>query len=369
MNREQDLVELASAQLRASWEDIADLAKEGEPTDSITDTNMLESIGKSVNSSSISYRYVLPTQLLAKVVESSLDAKCLQVARGGAGAFDARSLAHKVIVPFDQANHRVLGGSPEPYVNNPLRVPEVSESYRSPQRNKTDWDHLCRVLGTVEERQDTAFTLLVFKQVLIELYRRLTSVNVVYPVPNRISLERCLLLLQEFLSDASGGDRLLALTSALFQVLGARFHLFARVRRATITTADQSAGMVADLECLADDGSIVMAVEVKDKVLTVSQVNDKIPDLRTSGISEIFFVAQQGVASADEEAVREVKQREFIAGHNLYIVDLTSLAGSTLALIGEAGRRDYLIQVGQHLNAYRSDIRHRKAWADLLQQG
>jgi hypothetical protein len=43
-------------------------------------------------------------------------------------------------------NERVLGGSPEPYVNNPLRVPGITAAYRNAQKQKTDWDKLVAVL-------------------------------------------------------------------------------------------------------------------------------------------------------------------------------------------------------------------------------
>lgn len=98
--------------------------------DWLDDGALIESIHRAINSATKSYHYVLPTQLIAKLADPSLDCRCLQVARGGQGAFDARTIAHKVVVPFDQSNNNVLGGSPEPYVNNPLRVPEVSAQYR-----------------------------------------------------------------------------------------------------------------------------------------------------------------------------------------------------------------------------------------------
>jgi hypothetical protein len=74
------------------------------------------------------------------------------------GSFDARTVAHQVIVPFDQANESVLGGAPEPYVNNPVRVPEVSARYRAPQKNKEDWDKLCELLNLVQQRNSKKFS-------------------------------------------------------------------------------------------------------------------------------------------------------------------------------------------------------------------
>ncbi len=132
-----------------------------------------------------SYHYVLPTQLLAKCVNPDLDCHSLQTAYKRRGAFDARTIAHQVIVPFDQSNHKVLGGSAEPYVNNPLRCPAVTKKYRSQQKNKNDWDRLVTVLDEVEKRDNPSFTFLIFNQVLVEINRLLADVQVVYPTPKR----------------------------------------------------------------------------------------------------------------------------------------------------------------------------------------
>ena len=360
------LVEAAVATLQEIWTSVLSAAEDGPPSDAIEedDGKLLESIRLSVNSNTKTYRYVLPTQILAKVADSNLDCRSLQAGADRTGSFDARTIAHQVIVPFDQSNDRVLGGSPEPYVNNPVRVPEVSEQYRSPQRNRRGWDHLCRVLEVVESAQDEDFTKTVLRQVIIEIYRRLSEVRVAYPTPRRISLSRCMRLIDEYLAETSGGDRLLALSSALFAVIGRRFHLYSRVQRASITSSDASTGMLADLECVTEEGAIVLVVEVKDRVLTVSQMVGKLADMREKQVSEIFFVAQQGIE--DQEQIDSLVEREFVSGQNVYVMSLSRLAEISLALFGEEGRRDFLLEVGSQLDTHLSDIRHRRRWAELL---
>jgi hypothetical protein len=362
----KDLVSRASEVLDKAWGEICTAAMTGQLQDCVEDRHLCDSARRAITSRTKSYRYVLPTQLIAKLADPDLDCRCLQASRGGPGAFDARTVAHKVVVPFDQANDNVLGGSPEPYVNNPLRVPEVSDRHRGAQRNQVDWDHLCAVLRAVEERGDRAFTHKLLRQVLIEIYRRLSEVRIIYPVPMRISLQRSLSLIEQFLVELSGGDRLLALTSALFVVLGRRFRLYSDVRRASITAADSATGMLADLECVSKKGEIVFAVEVKDRELTISQLRGKIPNIRERQVSEIFFVAQQGIAPKDEAQVSGLIADEFVSGHNLYVMDLLSLAQVTLALLGEHGRRHFLREVGTQLDTYHSDISDRRAWANLL---
>jgi hypothetical protein len=351
--------------LNESWERIREPDNADPSLDLEKDGNLVEQIRRSINSKTKTYRYVLPTQLVAKLANPALDCRCIQAARGGKGAFDARTVAHQVIVPFDRDNERVLGGSAEPYVNNPVRVPEISKKHRGAQKDQQGWDDLCAILAAVENRSAEQFTLAVFLQALKEIYTRLGQVQVSYPIPHRISLDTTLRLIAEFLSVRSGGDRFQAITAALFLALGRQFGLFTQIRREKITAADTSAGMSADLECLNDQGELVLVVEAKDRELTITQLQDKIPVLREKRVAEAFFVAARGMATVDEAKIRETIAQEFVSGQNIYVTELIPLAQVVLALLKEQGRRGFLELVGEQLDVY-SDLEHRRAWAGAL---
>ena len=214
------------------------------------DYNALKSkIKDCLVSNTKSYRYVLPTQLLSKSVDHTLDCRSLQVADNSVGSFDARTIAHKVIVPFDKDNYNVLGGSNEPYVNNPLRCTSVSIVNRNRQRNKTDWDKLISILDIVQGENDVNFTKDVFDQVLFEIYNLLSDVVVIYPTPHRISIDQSIDLINKFISERSGGVRLETVTAALFRTISEKFDLFDKVKREKVNASYTSSGMVADIEC------------------------------------------------------------------------------------------------------------------------
>jgi hypothetical protein len=360
------LTDKAAEILKTGWDAVCSNAKAGKLRDSLSEPRLTKAIHLSVNSSTKTYRYFLPTQIVSKLADHTLDCHCLQAGRGGRGAFDARTVAHEVVVPFDQRVESVLGGSQEPYVNNPLRVPEVSRRYRDAQKNKPGWDKLCMVLDAVEHRSERAFTANVFRQVLTEIYKRLSAVRVVYPAPRRVSLHRAMEAVHQFLSEHSGGDRLLALSSALFSVIGERFRLYSEVRRGKITAADQQSGMLADLECVDKEGRIVFAVEVKDRKITVAQLKAKVRTVREKEVSEIFFVATQGTVASEEPALKSLVEREFASGQNVYVTNLDRLAQTALALVGEKGRRNFLIKTSKQLEEHRSDIVHRQTWSSIL---
>lgn len=364
-----DFFERCREILSQTWASLIHELAQNSTYNVITQKKLREAIQRCVNSNTKSYRYVLPTQLVAKMLDTSLDCRCIQAGRGGIGDFDARSVCNEVVIAFDRQNHNVLGGAPEPYVNNPLRVPEISESYRARQKDKKGWDDLIFVLNGVERKQDPAFTELAFKQTLIEVYKRLSIVQVTYPVPKRISLKRAQELVDTYLSVSSGGDRVLAVVSALMEVIGQRFDLFAEVRRRSITAADRPSGLVADIECRDSEGKIRLAVEVKDRELIFDHIESKLPDMRSKRVSEILYIAQQGIHAKSRKKIEKLIEKEFVSGQNIYIFeDVLTFSSSILALLGEDGRRKFLENIGLNLDKYEAAIQHKTDWANLLSQ-
>lgn len=355
--------------LNERWSQVTQIFEQGQPLEPLGPdyTELKQLIRHALTSKTKSYHYVLPTQLLSKSVNHFLDARSLQVSYGEPGAFDARSIAHSVIVPFDQTNYRVLGGSPEPYVNNPLRFPAVTAQYREQQKQKSEWDELVQVLDRVESVNEETFTKLVFDQILFEIHKLLTNVVVTYPTPNRISLHRTYYLIEEYLSERSGGDRIEAVCTALFQVIGERFSIFEQVRREKVNAADASSGMVADIECWFG-GKIIMLVEVKDRSLTLTQLDAKLDSARAKKISEILFIAEQGKEKSEAIEISNRITSEFTSGQNIYVSNFSDFSLGVLILLGEEGRVDFLDKVGKELDRVNSAINHRRTWANLLKQ-
>lgn len=86
-------------------------------------------IERILNGSHKTYKYILVNGLLAKATNKSVNPLALQAGSELDGAFDARSLCHKVLVKFERDFlHNALGGSNEPFLNKPARFPELSET-------------------------------------------------------------------------------------------------------------------------------------------------------------------------------------------------------------------------------------------------
>jgi SacI restriction endonuclease len=330
----------------------------------LSDREIGECIDSLVDARTKSYRYAVIVQLLAKATDPSLHAASLQKQASLRGAFDARSLCDEVVVPFDRRNDAVLGGSSEPYANNPLRIPAILPKYRKQQRQKTEFDQLCRVVDFAQNNPSAARDLLA--HALGAVRRRLESTRVIYPVPIRTSLDKTLELVAAFLDERTGGARLEALMLALFRTLGERFGAFSQVTCQHVNSADASTGMIADIECTDAASTLVLAVEVKDRQLTLKHTQDKLPAARQRGLKELLFLVTGGVQSDDAPAIAALIKREFEAGQNIYVFEHLDFTRFVAMLLGEVGRRHFLVAVGNCLDQQRAAVEDRRRWRDLL---
>jgi len=247
-----------------------------------------------------------------------------------------------------------------------MRIPKMRRNDPS-KKDVAGWNRLVEVLTRVQQQGDPAFTTSVFRQALLEMFRRQQSLKFSYPVPPRVSLELALDISAEFLEERSGGDRAQALAGALFDAIGVHFALFAQVNRARINASDEATGQAADLECLDETGKLILAVEVKDRTVSLADVEGILHKSRQRHITEILFTSK-GSRPEDQAAIQDRVSRAFTAGQNVYIFDFFELARSVLALGGESIRITFLKKVGEHLDTWNTQPRHRQAWQKLLQK-
>jgi len=354
--------------LEAHWQAVVEGASAKPDIKYVSDITLCQAIQASVNHKQVAYRFCLPIQLLGKITNPMLDCLRLQKRKGDPSdvtGWDARSLGSKVVAPFNQRQENILGTSADPYVGNPMRIPRMARNDQS-KKDMTRWNTLVDILEQVESGGDADFIEAVFRQVLLEMFRRQKSLRFAYPLPPRISLEGALSLAQSFLQEKSGGDRSLALCGAIFDAIGIHFGLYAKVDRARINASDEATGQAADLECVDAQGKVVLVVEVKDRTLTLTDVEGTLQKCRQRQIKDIFFTTP-GVKGGEQPALNGRIARAFASGQNLYVFEFSEFARSVLALGGETIRITFLQKVGEHLDSWNTQPSHRQAWKKLLE--
>jgi MoxR-like ATPase len=133
----------ARKKLEETWESL------DTPALLTRDAELDEDAAAVVEHGSVAQRYAAITQLLLKLVFPEADAHQLKGLRGAPGAISSRSLAKRVVAPFDRDKGAPLGGSTDPYVSQPLRRPVLDSTVASGPGAPL-WEALLRVLDKVE---------------------------------------------------------------------------------------------------------------------------------------------------------------------------------------------------------------------------
>lgn len=324
-------------------------------------------IEKLIDSRFVSIRFCLPTQLLGKLTDPKLDCLCLQKGSGVSDSqWDPRSFSNKVIVPWVSENQCVLGTSTDPYVGKPLRKARIEENPGN-VKGKEEWVLLYQVLNDVETKGSEEYTRLCMIHALRSIHKKFSELVFEYFVPERISIEQTEKIINSFLSEASGGDRGLSVAAALFQTFGKYFKIYKEVKRHVINASDQSTGLAGDIECIGEDGKLKLAIEVKERNLTLTDVRSAVLKTRKVSLQELLFNAP-GTNQSENDEINDLISKTWASGTNLYRLSIFELIRVGLSLTGELGRKDFLENVGQQLDTYNTQPSNRKRWKELLEE-
>lgn len=244
----------------------------------------------------VTFKCILVTGLLAKYTERQINPRALQVSSSLMGAYDARSLCHEVVVPFEKEHGDLWGLSNEPFVNKPARHPEHDKANKQ-LRNKKLAAPLHDILEFAHRAKwADCFAMLV--HVLRVGKLRLTS-RVAAQANTDASYQRVVDFVAAFLREAEGGARLVAVTGAFLTLLKDGFE----VRVHPPNVSDKFGKTAGDIE-VRRDGVLVSASECKHRQLTLGDVQHGLKKAREYGLREYCFVVAEGMADGQDTRIR-----------------------------------------------------------------
>jgi len=282
----------AEQRLREAWEQTTDVRVK-------LPAKIIELVQHVMRAPDVTYKYILVTGLLAKVAEPRVHPRALQAGSSLEEAYDARSLCHNVVVPFEKEHGNLFGLSNEPFLNKPARHPEHDKN--NPQlRNKRLASYVHDVLEWAHRAgADEVFSALVH---VLRLGRERAATKKQAAVAAEQNLERMIEFVREFLQETDGGVRLQAVWGALVELLDPE----AKVIVHPPTQANAFAGVAGDVEVFAE-GQLVSATECKHRALTAEDVRHGLkkatePERRPL---QYLFVCGAGIAQGQEKEVHE----------------------------------------------------------------
>jgi hypothetical protein len=349
----------AAQALNAAWE-------KPVPVATSIPHNIVEAVTIVLKEGGQTYPFALVTQVLGPLVCTEYDPLSIQKRSqeshsiSAAASWDGRSLAHRVVVPWNQAVEFPLGSSNEPYLNKPLRFTYFDDAMRASQKYKDKYDALLSVLKFCAQNPLARSELL--DVIVTAAKNRLGSSIIEFAPPLRMDAPRLKKLIDNFLDAKSGGLRLQIVTCALFRA-ATKDSPNIRVTTDKPTVADAVSQSGADIRIIFGD-RLKMLVKVKDRQLTASDITSSIRKARKVSANELKIIVADGTELDDE--LMALASREFSNGMTVSLITWKDLLAGFFA-VSDAESRTFLVRsVGDLLNEIAASQEHKLKWRDLL---
>lgn len=234
------------------------------------------------------YRYMLITAALAKAVNPNINALALQAKSTLIGAYDARSLCHKVLVPIERAhlNNRI-GGSNEPFLNKPARFAEISLS--NSVRAGSDSILLGLLHSICTQLNSNNNPDIFLKDCIYYVFERESSQLSLSPQQqtNGIINIEILNLARNILSANCLGE-----CAAIITYLAYRLEHYTEkhvIKAHKVNQSGASSNEVLDIDIYLDN-ELSLSIEVKDKPFTYEDVLHAAHKAASGGLSKFLFI-------------------------------------------------------------------------------
>ncbi len=281
-----------------------------------------EEIAAVIKGNHLTFRYILVTGLLAKVSNPKVNPLSLQAGAPLEGAYDARSLCHKVIVPNEtDLFEKKLGGSNEPFLNKPARFTHLSNN--NAVRKGEDLKALNNVIKVFENISEKN-ALQALKDCIFYILNRParssfreTSVGV-GSVDNSNEIK---ILINKFLSKSLEGETSTIVVGALLKAL---YSVQPNIKIVVHPSnqAGSSSREICDIDITADDLNI-FGVEIKDKKYSEHDISHAIQKAQDNSLSKMLFI--EGYQASGPEYSAPLN-------FNFYLFKIDDFVTNTLSL-------------------------------------
>lgn len=259
------------------------------PTASFKDDEIGKDIELILKGTHKTYRYVLITGILAKATDGKADALSLQAQDTSEGAYDARSLCHSVIVPFERQHlPESLGGSNEPYLNKPARFPRVSLD--NAVRCGNDRDTLIRLKSTLERIDNQEKAKIYLSSALATLKSIFSEIEDKYSVDQTLAssnntTQSILDYSLRLLANSHEGETCAILVGTIEQLANPALKVVVH----KVNESGASSKEVGDIDVF-DGENLVNSIEVKDKNFSKEDLEHAIKKFIAAGLTRTMFI-------------------------------------------------------------------------------
>ena len=293
--------------------------------------------------SHLTFRYILTTAILAKNINNLIEPLALQVGSELDGAYDARSVCHKVVVPVERA---LLGGrlgeSNEPFLNKPARFKELS--IHNAVRKGKDLNSLKMVIHILSHLDDKNSLNSLRDAIFYILLRDSRDVGALLSQntdKNRIDAYE---FFTRFSSRSFEGETCAVVTGAALSIIVGLSHNDTRVFVHPVNQSGASSKEIADVD-IYNSGGPLLCAEVKDKAFTIEDVEHAVKKAIVNKVFSLMFVIGPNGGSPVKFSELERFWRE--RGFFLTFIDIEKLVSASLVFGDDKRGEEFINNTAQ----------------------
>ena len=314
----------------------------------------------------LTFRYVLINALLAKATDPSVHMRSLQAGANLPGAYDARSLCHKVVVPIEKEKLQGrIGNSNEPFLNKPVRMPEVKLS--NPVRggkDKAALEALFSVLSQLNDKKE-AVVHEALRHAVFTIFKRDpattgSTVNCA-GIQDTIQAET---VFRKFVASSFEGESSVACTAAILAAISPSAEIVAH----PANQAGSSSKGIGDIDLTFADGEIHV-VEVKDKIHNESDVLQAVRRASESACPVVLFVYGPKAVESKYNRAELIRQAFDEQGTILRFSDIHTLISLAVSVLSKTQLVEALENVDAFLQRMRAKDETKREYKRLAEAG
>lgn len=292
----------------------------------------------------LTYKYILVNALASKATDPSINALCLQKKSKLPGAYDARTICHKVLVQFEMTElGKALGGSNEPFLNKPARFTELSKSNAVRRGNdQSILNALCDGLPKINTADEAYAGLVYAMKKLLAIKEEKSKITAFdYSSLNGDSAKLAIFI-DRILRENFEGEALTLVIAGLYELYMDSITDNYLVEVHPVNQSGASSKEVSDLDVYKDE-ELFIANELKDKPFTEHDIRHAADKVIAAGKSQMhFIVGRHGGCNNDEihRCISEYLSKGFV----INVVPVDFFVPTLLGLIGGDVDIDYFMK-------------------------
>ncbi|MBQ6419161.1 MAG: restriction endonuclease, SacI family [Synergistaceae bacterium] len=264
-----------------------------------------------IDNTHLTYKYILFTAILSKAADESINPLCLQKQSELPGAYDARTVCHKVIVPFEmEILKKAIGGSNEPFLNKPARFPELSKTNAVRRGNdQAILNALCDNLPNIKTSGE-AYECLIYLLCKLIKIRDEKKRLIIFSIKDSVNLPSKLMqFVNEALKSSYEGEVLTLMVAGIYHLMYLH-NPDVNVEVHPVNESGASNNEISDLDIYIN-GKLISSNELKDKIYAETDVRHAADKVMNAGGNRMLFI--EGPRGYSDDDFIESIQNEYIS--------------------------------------------------------